>query len=547
MKENCYIKKMEVKSGDVHSLNLSSKSIENEQANVRQYMKYANGFFAFSGVGNGTAPSRFYPTLNEAYKETLTQCMKIQKKSNSEKNKFRISDGKRKVLFEGRITPSNKIIFSIYKGKEEKVISTIDKEINNLTIKKEKDMRDNSNSTVNVVRHNEFKNNDMAMAISSGATVYLEKKVLTQASVNFLCLSEDCAKSIAQSVQDTAIANKDADNQSFIEAIAKASSNMVCITKTLASGKPIDGNHVSFHNDLLYCASHCKSKESLFDGSNTWKKVPGKIAYHKICDSIMDMYYVGQKMLLATDGTETSVNTVPMQKETIVPKKTINDVAKAITAVIMTHLRPSEDILYYLEMKNTTFDSDMESLSHGVMSGTINDDKITLKIQSGQSKEISLSGYSTDEQLRITIRKNVSQLFVCASISNKTRDMVATHIDLSSVEEYYFNSQMESQSFATVDVPAATTDGMGDNNNQIELYNKLIAEQLCGIVDMDSNIKSAYRRHVIGSFLRQCAEKSGLPCTDMPALIDLISDSFYKELIMEYIDNLPQQKYSQVA
>lgn len=259
------------------------------------------------------------------------------------------------------------------------------------------------------------------------------------------------------------------------------------------------------------------------------------------------MYYVGQKMLLATDGTETSVNTVPMQKETIVPKKTINDVAKAITAVIMTHLRPSEDILYYLEMKNTTFDSDMESLSHGVMSGTINDDKITLKIQSGQSKEISLSGYSTDEQLRITIRKNVSQLFVCASISNKTRDMVATHIDLSSVEEYYFNSQMESQSFATVDVPAATTDGMGDNNNQIELYNKLIAEQLCGIVDMDSNIKSAYRRHVIGSFLRQCAEKSGLPCTDMPALIDLISDSFYKELIMEYIDNLPQQKYSQVA
>lgn len=535
--------------GEAHTPHLSSTSVENEQTNVHRYMNYSEGFFAFSRMENGSIPNRFYPTLNEAYRTTLTHCRDMQKVKNSKNNFFRISDSVQNILYEGRIAPSGKIIFSIYNGKEGKTVSTINSELNKLlTNKNITNMESKTNFTANAVNHNELTDNDMATAISSGATVYLEKQILTQASIKFLRLSEDCAKSIAQSVQNTAITNRDADNQSFIKAIGKASNNMICITKTLASGKPIDNNHVSFHDDLLYCASHCKSKKSLFDGSNTWKKVPGKIAYNKICDAIMDMYHTGQKMLLGTDIPQKTIMITPVHVNTTEKKKTLDDIAKDITATIMTYLRSSSDMLYYLNIKKATLNSDLESLSNGVMSGIITNDRITLKIRSGQSKDLVLNDYPTDELLRDAIHTIVSQLFIGASISEETRDVVAALVELTSIEEFYIKTMSQTPAVTDIPVEKDNAEGAKVDSAKIEQYNSLVTERLCGIIDSESHTGAKSLQISIRTFLKTCAAIAGFSGSmDISILVGLISDSFYRDLAMECLNGLAQPQYSQAA
>lgn len=533
---------------NAHTQRLSSTCIENEQANVRQYMNYENAFFSFSRMKSGSIPNRFYPTLYEAYKTTLEHCKSMKNVKSSKNNIFCISDCTQKVLYEGNITPAGKIIFSIYNGKKEKTVSTIDCELNKLTTNKNFINMAKRNITESVVGHNDFENNDMAVTISSKAKVYLENKILTPDSVKFLCLSETCAQSVAESVQKTAIANKNVSNQDFTDAIAKASHNMILITKALASGKATDSNHVSFHDDLLYCASHCKSKESLFNGMNTWKKVPGKIAYNKICSSIMEMYHMGQKMLIETATADKMVKSASVQDNTAA-KKTLNEVVRSITATVMTFLRSSADMRYYLNIKNITLDSELNTMSNGIMSGTINDDIITLKMQFGLSRQLILSDYQTDELLREAIRTNVSQLFVGASIFEKTRDMITALVDLSSIEKYYIDSQTNPQKPVNgAPVEKNNTEDTKDNSDKIDRYNNLVAEKLYDVVDSESNAGTREKQLSVCAFLKTCAMTAGLPeGTDISIMIDWLSDPFNKDLVMDILNNLAQPQYSQAA
>lgn len=531
---------------------LSSTCVENERANVHKYMSFDKGFFSFSRIDNGCFPNRFYPTLDEAYKATLTSYRDTMKAKNSKNNIFRISDSTHNILYEGLIASSGKIKFSIYKGKEECVASTIDSELNKLlTNKKLKEMETKTRTTANAVNQNELKNNDMAETISSNAKVYLENNVLTKANVEFLCLSENSAKSIAHSVQETAIDNKDADNKIFIKSIAKVSNNMICITKTLASGKPIDNKHVSFHEDLLYCASHCKSKDFLFDGSNTWKKAPGKIAYNKISDAIMEMYHAGQKMLLDVDTTKiipATVTSVQVNTTTTVSKKPLNDIVKDITAIIMTYLRLSTDMQHYLDIKKATLDTDLASLSNGVFSGKISNDRIILNIKSGYSKELMLADYSTDELLRDAIRTNVSQLFICAGLSDKTRNLMSAFVEPASIEELYFKTTSQVQAITDASMEKGKVEKSTTDNNNIDEYNSFIAEKLCGIIDSDPYTETRDRQVFIRTFLKTCAAIAGLPeDMNISMLTGQIADTFYKGLVMEYLSDLAHPQYSQVA
>lgn len=537
-------------SGEARTPLLSSACVENEQTNVHKYMNYDNDFFSFSRMESGSIPNRFYPTLDEAYRTTLTLWRSVQQTKNSKNNIFRISDSTHTILYEGKITPSGKIVFSIYNGKEGNTVSTIDSELNKLlTNKNITNMEVNNNLTASTVKSNEFKNNSMAATISSKANIFMENDILTPESIRFLCLSEDCAKSMAQSIQETAIANKDSDNRNFIEAVTKASDNMICITKVLASGKSIDNGHVSFHDDMLYCASHCKSKESLFDGSNTWRKVPGKIAYDKISDAIMEMYHEGQKMLLAPDmaGGEATVVSSPVQTAATASKKSLNDVAKGITATAMTYLRTSADIQYYLNIKNATLDSDLEFLSNGVFSGAVCADRITLNILSGLSKELILSDYPTDEVLRNAIQTSVAQLFVAASISGQTRERVSAIIELASIEEYYIETTLRAS--AITDTSAEENEEVKANGTNIDLYNSLVAERLCGIIDSEQYIEVRDKRVFMRTFLKTCASIAGLSeDTEISILAGLVSDPFYKGLAMEWLNGWAQpQQYSHAA
>lgn len=422
-------------------LPLSSACVENERENVLNHMKYADGYFAFSRTPEGSIPNRFYPTLEEAYRTTLAKFNEVGQFKNSKNIFFSITDNAKSILYRGTVMPTGKIKFSIYDGIEVNKTSTITDELNKISTNKVNTMKKKINliSTVAATTCSKPETNEKTPTLKRNAQVYLDNNILTQSSLDFLCMSEDRAKTLAQLIHETAANNKAVDNQTFTDAIADVSGGMLTITKTLASGKPIADTHVSFHFDSLYCAVHCKSADALWDGSNTWRKVPGKIAYGKIGEVVMDMYHKGQQLLLSPkDATQpaTTINQPDMTTE----KLSLGTISANIASTVMTYLNCTPDMRHYLTMKGFTFESDLASISNGVIEGTIANGNITLSVLSGQSCEISPSRYTTDEQLRDAITVKVAHLFVGASISGITRDKVSFIVDLATIEDYYINS-----------------------------------------------------------------------------------------------------------
>lgn len=426
----------------LNNYHLSSDNVENERENVLNHMGYVNGFFAFSRTVDGSIPCRFYPTLDEAYETTLSKFNEMGPFKNSKNNYFRISDNGGNTIYRGTVMTSGKIEFSVHDGIKANITSTITEELNKLSTTNNlinNEMKENSTTTVAAVTYSTPETNEITQALSRNAQVYLDNNIFTQSSLDFLCLPEDSAKSLAQLVHETAANNKDADNQTFIGAIADASNGMLTITKKLATGKPIADTHVSFHDDSLYCAVHCKSSEALFNGTNNWRKTPGKIAYGKIDTVIMDMYHKGQQLLLG--GKDATISSATNKKpSTTAEKLSISDVSANITSTVMMYLKSTPDTLHYLTLKGSSLESDLASFSNGVIAGNINNDNITLSVLSGHSCQISTGRYTTDEQLRNAITMNVANLFVGASISNITRDKVSSLVDLSTIEAFFYKS-----------------------------------------------------------------------------------------------------------
>ena len=82
-----------------------------------------------------------------------------------------------------------------------------------------------------------FTNSEDADLINFNASIFIDKNILTEDNVKFLCLSKDSVQNMAKIVQETAIAYKDADNETFMKAIHKVSKRMITVTKRLASGR----------------------------------------------------------------------------------------------------------------------------------------------------------------------------------------------------------------------------------------------------------------------------------------------------------------------
>lgn len=419
---------------------LSSASEANERENVRKHMGYTNGFFVFARTSYGSIPCRFYPSLEEAYKATLTHLNKLGPIKNSKNKFFNISDGSKRIIYKGQIMQSGKIRFSIYDGAEVNKTSTISEELNIIFNNSNIDTMEEVTPTLATAETCSVpETNEMSRRLTHSAQTYLDNNILTQSHLDFLCLPEDQAKTLAQLVQETATNSKEADNQTFTEAISDVSSGMLTISKTLASGKPIADTHVSFHFDSLYCAVHCKSVDALWDGSNAWRKVPGKIAYDKISDVVMDMYHKGKQLLLTPRNATQSATTIN-QPGMATERLSLGTVSANIASTVLTHLNSNPDTQHYLNMKGFTLESDLASISNGVIAGDIADNNITLSVLSGQSCSISTNRYTTTEQLREAIKVKVAHLFVGASISGITRDRVSSIVDLTSIEDYYINS-----------------------------------------------------------------------------------------------------------
>lgn len=415
------------------TLRLSSESHVNEQENISQYMNYNNGYYAYLRIGKTSGAIGFYPDSQTAYSATLKEYGTLLSQGVSgSRSSFLISDSTDNIIYEGVPKLNGIIHFSIYEGKQTTKTVTLPNN-KQLTTKNNKPMSTTKapQSTLNVTYS--YEEGAHASTVKHKASIFIDKDILTQEDINFLCLSPQAARQLAKKVQEIAIINKDLDDNTFESAIRDVSLGMVTITKKLASGKPTDDKHCSMHGDPLYCASH-SNIDYLFNDSNLWKRTPGKLNYYKLEDAIVDMYNKGKEMVLNAPTPDS-----PIIKEVTTTTNwyySFNDAVQAITSTVMTFVASPKDVQFYLKMKGTTLESEIKSLTNNVMAINVIDNQVTFSVLSGKPKELGVKDYADSAALRDKVRSITMQLIICAALSDKTRESIAKVIDLNSIEDY---------------------------------------------------------------------------------------------------------------
>ena len=172
----------------------------------------------------------------------------------------------------------------------------------------------------------------------------------------------------------------------------------------------------------------------------------------------MDMYNKGREMILdvscgsqkenasveipvADDAIvqETSITETPIIQEsttTTCERRSFDDAVMAITSTVMTYTTSSEDILFYLRLKGASLESEVKSLTNNVVMTSVKGDQIFFQTLSGISKELNIRDYADNDTLRDGVRTIIKQLIICAALSNKTRDSIATFVDVDSIVNY---------------------------------------------------------------------------------------------------------------
>ena len=146
-------------------------------------------------------------------------------------------------------------------------------------------------------------------------------------------------------------------------------------------------------------------------------------------------------LLDASENTCKKVITTKDEKQIIKQNScTFDYTIQAVTSTIMTYTTSSEDVMFYMKMKGFSLESEVKSLTNNVVSASINDKTITIKTLSGISKELIICNYTDESALRNGIRTSITQLIVCAALSNKTRNAIADVVDITSIEQYISTS-----------------------------------------------------------------------------------------------------------
>ena len=436
---------------------LSADSVENQKANVQKYTSFENAYFAYVRVGTSGGPNGFYSSLDEAYKISLEYILKhLSQTSAGTRSVLYITDRTDNIVMLGQPKDNGKMHMTIYNGQSTNITvniknelkqtfeETMNTQINNIPAITENAPIETILEAVTMeeamsAEQAPFEANEQAESIKANARIFIDANILTQDNIDFLCLTKEQAKLIADAVQNTAFIHKDADAALFAAAIKKVSRNMIKADNKLASGKPTDNDHCSLHHDNLYCATHCKSFEVLFEEGKNWRKVPGKIAYTKLSAAIMDMYHTGQKLIL--DNKRVTKAQAPAQVSPIpVVQKSIQDLSLAITATVMTYSHTSPDMQYFLSARGMNIADDVSQLSNDVLTANINDSIITVGLKNGHLININSAEYDSDDSLRDIIWNAVLRLIISATVSSTTRDQIAAVVDLASVEDFVINN-----------------------------------------------------------------------------------------------------------
>lgn len=435
---------------------LSADSVENQKANVQKYTSFENAYFAYVRVGTSGGPNGFYSSLEEAYKISLEYILKhLSQTSAGTRSLLYITDPNDNIVMQGQPKDNGKMHMTIYNGQSTNITvniknelkqtfeETMNTQINNIPAITENAPIETILEAVTMeeamsAEQAPFEANEQAESIKANARIFIDANILTQDNIDFLCLTKEQAKLIADAVQNTAFIHKDADAALFAAAIKKVSRNMIKADNKLASGKPTDNDHCSLHHDNLYCATHCKF-EVLFEEGKNWRKVPGKIAYTKLSAAIMDMYHTGQKLILDNKRVTKAQASVQVSPIPVV-QKSIQDLSLAITATVMTYSHTSPDMQYFLSARGMNIADDVSQLSNDVLTANINDSIITVGLKNGHLININSAEYDSDDSLRDIIWNAVLRLIISATVSSTTRDQIAAVVDLASVEDFVINN-----------------------------------------------------------------------------------------------------------
>ena len=436
---------------------LSADSVENQKANVQKYTSFENAYFAYVRVGTSGGPNGFYSSLDEAYKISLEYILKhLSQTSAGTRSLLYITDPNDNIVMQGQPKDNGKMHMTIYNGQSTNITvniknelkqtfeETMNTQINNIPAITENAPIETILEAVTMeeamsAEQAPFEANEQAESIKANARIFIDANILTQDNIDFLCLTKEQAKLIADAVQNTAFIHKDADAALFAAAIKKVSRNMIKADNKLASGKPTDNDHCSLHHDNLYCATHCKSFEVLFEEGKNWRKVPGKIAYTKLSAAIMDMYHTGQKLIL--DNKRVTKAQASMQVPSVpVEQKSIQDLSLDITATVMTYSHTSPDMQHFLSSRGMNIADDVSQLSNDVLTAGINGSIITIGLKNGHLININSAEYDSNDSLRDIIWNAVLRLIISATVSSTTRDQIAAVVDLASVEDFVINN-----------------------------------------------------------------------------------------------------------
>lgn len=526
---------------------LSSLSVENEKSNVLRFMNLEAGFYAYTRLGYTSGQLMMHATMEDASKSALLNCKSLLESDPKHKDAFfEVSDSNSTIIYQGEMKPKGKINFFIYKGNKGDYISNFEEELNTLlTNNNSTDMTTNPTTIQTDIQSMTEQNNENEL-LRRQAERFLAAKIFIKQDIDFFCLSEKEVLAIAKNVQDVAIANRNAENLQFQKAVLNVSPYIILSTE-LASGKSLDMNHVTFHFDLKYLATHCKL-EKLFSGTDEWKKAPGKIALTKIRETIVTMYFDGRNLIL-NNQEETPLSCEVQQPKTPLQlptekKSSLSDFVETLIQQVQLHLCTLDYVVAHLKATNSTLSSSLESLTNGVLTGVITDDTLYLNIESGQSLKIELNRYSSETVVRDVLREQLTRLIAFACLSPSTESKLTSLVDETTVKSYAAQALFSSltpthekeieQLSSNVELEPENID---DSSSAIEKYNDLIDEGLYDALYDCSFVKVANRQIAVRSFLCKFAQKAGLnEDFSLDSLLRMMSDDESRQSIQDFLD-----------
>lgn len=229
---------------------------------------------------------------------------------------------------------------------------------------------------------------------------------------------ENEVKEVAAATMKVAIASKELNDEEFVEAIEHASRGLVFFRRSTNNPERVD-----FCSWEPYTATHKK-------------KDPGKKRFNAIESTIIDTYQRGRSM--KAQGAETVVAADRTAKESV------KDIISNIVNIVQIYLHEDEIVKGYLRSHSSGIESELSSLTRGVIVGSITGGKVELSSATGKSVTITTEGLSLSD-VSGELSSAVTLLLTHAALCSQTRNVVDCLVDVDELSELYFSNTSVTQ------------------------------------------------------------------------------------------------------